>query len=215
MKTHFACPRLLRLATASLAALFLPPCPGGLAMARPGIEEIPGLVSRIADPGTPPRLETLNRLELIGSPAVESLLPLLESDHPLVRQAAARVLGGIKDGQAAGPLVALLGDADRQVRWQVVNALEKIGWPAVPPLLLSLESEDDLVRRETARALGRLADPRAIEPLIAALDDESETVRVAAAFALYQMRGDLRVTRALGQLGARNRARSRPTPDAD
>jgi len=52
------------------------------------------------------------------------------------------------------------------------------------------------IRRDAARALGELEDPRAVEPLIAALKDESFSVRKAAAEALGKI-GDTRAVEPL------------------
>jgi HEAT repeat protein len=48
--------------------------------------------------------------------------------------------------------------------------------------------KDEYVRRYTARALGEIKDPRAVEPLIAALKDAEWIVREAAAYALGEIK---------------------------
>lgn len=62
--------------------------------------------------------------------------------------------------------------------------LVEIGTPAVEHLITALTNSDNNVRREAARALGRIHDARAIEPLIAVLNDRDDNVAGAAAEAL-------------------------------
>ena len=82
-----------------------------------------------------------NALAKIGSPAVESLLAVLESPTLSRRSDAAEVLGQIRDPRAVEPLIALLNDGS------------------------------EVMRRVAARALGQIGDIRATWPLIAALRD--------------------------------------------
>jgi HEAT repeat protein len=55
---------------------------------------------------------------------------------------------------------------------------------AIGPLLSALRDSDTRVRTETAKALGFINDPQAVEPLTVALKDQDVDVRKAAAFAL-------------------------------
>jgi len=76
------------------------------------------------------------------------------------------------------------------VRETAVDAIARIGEPAVPVLIQSLSDPDPGVRTQAARALARMTDKAkpALPALTAALNDPDEDVRIAA-------------TRALGQLG--------------
>ena len=74
---------------------------------------------------------------------------------------------------------------------QPVEALTSIGKPAVRSLVAGLESDDPLVRRQSAEALGEIGDERAVEPLIRLLSDEDELIRRHAVKALGRI-GDLR-----------------------
>jgi len=58
-----------------------------------------------------------------------------------------------------------------------VEALRRIGEPAVGPLIESLKDRDEDIRGGAANALGEIGDRRAVEPLIQALKDENENVR--------------------------------------
>jgi HEAT repeat protein len=76
---------------------------------------------------------------------------------------------------------------DLGLRTKILGALSRIGDPALEWLREAVSSDTASVRAAAARALGELADPRAVEPLIAALDDDSEEVRRHAARALGEV----------------------------
>jgi len=79
-----------------------------------------------------------------------------------------------------------------------VEALVKIGAPAVPALIQALGDSYSDVRRAACEALGRIGDPRAIPALIQALGDWNEGVRRAACWALGKI-GDPQAIPALIQ----------------
>ncbi|MEW6209226.1 MAG: HEAT repeat domain-containing protein [Acidobacteriota bacterium] len=60
------------------------------------------------------------------SPAVPSLLSLLDDKNPIVRASAARALGVAKDKRAVEGLIRLLADADERVTANAINALGSI-----------------------------------------------------------------------------------------
>ena len=78
------------------------------------------------------------------------------------------------------------------------DKLEKIGKPAVKPLINSLKSSDDKIQRNSARVLGNIGDPSAVEPLINALinDGKSYYLGQAASEALGKI-GDIRAVEPL------------------
>ena len=100
-------------------------------------------------------------------------------------------LGEIRDIQAIKPLIAALRDENDHVSaWNgAVDALVKIGVPAVDALIVSLKDKDKWVRSQAVSALGNIGDTRAIEPLIEALkeDEGYGYVREAAANALVKI----------------------------
>lgn len=113
--------------------------------------------------------------------------------------AAVDALGELRDPRAIVPLISLLG-GDWNIHEylgpheKMVNALAKIGSPAVDPLITTLRDakrssdpyldEDKNLRAGTARALGKIGDPKAIDELIPALWDKIPFVRLSAADAL-------------------------------
>jgi HEAT repeat protein len=115
-----------------------------------------------------------------------ALIQKLNHEDLIVRLSAIKTLGEIKDSIAVESLVATLGD--RNCGCTAANALEKIGEPAVEPLITALKNGDIIVRRNAAKALGGIKDAGAIEPLIIALKDKSPIVRRNAAIALGQIK---------------------------
>jgi len=148
----------------------------------------------------------------LGDPrAVEPLIDVLESDRWQIYVDAAWALGAIGDARAVKPLIERLANPfphiggsddapgfgggavgggmiapDRTVP-TLVEALVKIGEPAVDPLIDALEDEDYRAPGSAARALGMIGDRRAVGPLIAALDVDSSNVAATAAAALAKM----------------------------
>ncbi|NLE76885.1 MAG: HEAT repeat domain-containing protein [Chloroflexi bacterium] len=98
-------------------------------------------------------------------------------------------LGQIGHVHAIGPLIAALTGPEPLASLRAVHALEKIGGPAVEPLLAALHHET--WPYEIIRALGLIGDARAVEPLIDFLGGELPVVSSAAAAALGRI-GDLR-----------------------
>ena len=99
-----------------------------LRLKQPASVEAITLQLRSNDPDL--RWQAANALARIRegiSPAVASLLPLLEDKEPLVRANAARALGVAKTAQAIEPLLKLLADKDERVVAGAINAFGAIG----------------------------------------------------------------------------------------
>ncbi len=135
-----------------------------------------------------------NKSAEYGPEAVEPLIMAL-GDDPF---SVAEVLAQLGE-PAVMPLVQSLDHRDKNVRWAVVGALEKLGDKrAVEPLIASLQATDDAERwmalklgmasphvMETTglekklrwakvRALGRLGDARAVDVLVGVLKSEQD-----------------------------------------
>jgi len=116
---------------------------------------------------------------------VPRLIFALQHNDPTVQYDAAEALGEIGDNRAVEPLLAALkSDETSGVRWKAVEALAKLGTPAVAGLIGALQHEDDDVRWKAAIGLGEIGDPKAIPPLIDLLCDDDRFVRSRAAYAL-------------------------------
>ena len=89
---------------------------------------------------------------------------------------------------AIRPLITLLTDTDSYVRQSAVEALGRIGPPAVEPLVGALgDDRYSEARRAVAHALGQIGDARAVESLRAARRFGQRDLRAAAAEVLAQL----------------------------
>jgi hypothetical protein len=115
--------------------------------------------------------------------AVALLLRARKDDNWYVRQRATDVLGVLRVPAALEALrTAVTDDVDSDVREASAKALVRIaGKAALPQLLLALGDDDEFVRFETVKLLGRLGDRRAIPALAQVAEVEPETdIRAAA-----------------------------------
>lgn len=136
------------------------------------------------------RWKAAEALARIGAPAVEPLIQALGHQDEDVRWKAAIALGEIADMRAVPPLIALLGDDDRFVQSRASYALGQFGNEGIPPLKVALESPSPDIRRGSARALGRIRDPQAMDALLCRLGDPDDSVRAAALEALTALGDD-------------------------
>jgi HEAT repeat protein len=87
--------------------------------------------------------------------------------------------------QQIAKLVKVLKDADNfGMKRRAAVELEKIGEPAMEPLIALLSESQPQVRAYAAEALGSMKSERVISPLIALLDDNDSYVRRTAAASL-------------------------------
>ncbi len=70
---------------------------------------------------------------------------------------------------------------------KTLDALVKIGPPAVEPLIGVLKDENAYMRSFAAEGLGELGDKRAVQPLVEVLKDEDEQVRRSATESLRKL----------------------------
>jgi cyclophilin family peptidyl-prolyl cis-trans isomerase/HEAT repeat protein len=123
--------------------------------------------------------------------AAPVLLALLQGDGAMTRGFAARGLGMLKEPRAAGPLVALLAEADEPtaVKIQAARAVSAIGAnQAVEPLtkMLTAPGVDANLRLEAVTALGRLHAPHLADLFVDLLTEPWPSMRAAALTALAQ-----------------------------
>jgi hypothetical protein len=110
-----------------------------------------------------------------------------------VRAAGVRGLALHGDGSHVPLLIEALTDVDSIVRLDAARALQRIHEPsAVAPLLaaIRIEREDnELIRAESAHALGQYAERRVIDALIASFEDPSLGVNESARLSLRTLTG--------------------------
>ena len=113
---------------------------------------------------------------LAQSPLLQTewLIPFLLNDSaPEVRQCAALGLGTKADESAIRPLVEALSDKDSMVGSLAMNALVKIGKPAVPSLIEGVKNKTQSARILALRALAEIRDHRAIAIMMQVMDEDS------------------------------------------
>lgn len=98
-------------------------------------------------------------------------------------------------------LVDALASTDGVERHKAREELRRIGRPAVPALLKALQSPSEHARWEAAKALGKIADPRAAPALVSTLADDKAAVRWLAATALINLGRDALAPLLLGLEG--------------
>ena len=119
---------------------------------------------------------------------------LLDDPKIEVRQAAARGLGNTQHSAAMPYLMEALRDSfwwyEREYAvGDLLQAIEKIGYAAVNPLIEALQDKEGTVRKFAAILLGRIGDPRAIDHLGMSLYDVHHEVGKASAESLAKFGG--------------------------
>jgi HEAT repeat protein len=93
----------------------------------------------------------------MGPLSIKPLAKALNSGASFqVRMASATALGELRHEKCVSPLVQALADSSLNVQRAAVHALSLLGEPAVEPLLESLNSPEDTVRKWSAEVLGRI-----------------------------------------------------------
>ena len=128
--------------------------------------------------------EQIQWLEKSGDARVlEPFLTALKNDDSRIQRNAIRTLAEVGK-PAVEPLLAVLRDENKNLRWGAVGALGRIGDArAFEPLCAALKDNSEDVREAAAWALGKIGDTRAVGPLQAALKDDDKHVREAAEMA--------------------------------
>ncbi len=123
-------------------------------------------------------------------PDFETLLKELKDPEDMTRRNAAVILGNIRDVRAAVPLIEAYGLGDDETGSaddKILEALVKIGKPAVGHLINALRSDELNSVYCSASVLGKIRDRSAVQPLIRALHDLRGDVRLAAVIALGEL----------------------------
>lgn len=133
--------------------------------------------------------------ETSASAAASALIARLGIEDDTINK-----LAELGDRSAVKPLIALLDNDNKRVRYAATVVLGRLGdQRAVQPLINQLLDPEPYLRRTAAWALGVLGDGSAVLPLIALLDDGHGDVRHDAAEALGNL-GDPRAIEPLRTL---------------
>jgi len=92
------------------------------------------------------------------------------------------------NNQEISKLMSKLRKGNSSERREARESLVGMGKPAVPELIRALKDENWQVREETARALAKIGDSRALVSLIDALKDSNEDVRKEVSYALVKIK---------------------------
>ncbi|MDA1016331.1 MAG: HEAT repeat domain-containing protein, partial [Planctomycetota bacterium] len=152
---------------------------------------VPSLLDLLGRPATEPEM----RRRIVGTlglsedeRAVKPIEDILasDSDHE-VRAAAARALGTLKSPQSETVLTKALQD-EFIVRCAAVAALgSRATATAVNSIVIQLRDQAFQIRHQSAAALGKCGDQKALAVLTASLNDKNETVRRAVERSIQQI----------------------------
>ncbi len=134
-----------------------------------------------------------------GENKINDVIKGLETGDEITRKIAALALGKIGGKKAVDPLVKALGDPSRDVQENAMDALIKMEYIALQPLMdevSALKHNNPDAQANAARVLGWLNDKKAVESLLKALRNNNEWVRWNATFALGKI-GDKKAVESL------------------
>ena len=121
---------------------------------------------------------------------INPIMGLLKDKNSDVVASAAFALGEMTCKEAVSPLIEILGLDDFSIRKNAIEALAKIGEPALKQLIKSLDDPNWVARNSAAITLGEMADcnsadlTSAIGPLLNKFNDNQSIVRSSSVIAL-------------------------------
>jgi HEAT repeat protein len=150
-------------------------------------ESIDTLIAHLQEGHDTVRSEAALALVMLGEPAVPALIELLSSTNADTRMRAAWALGAI--GTPSVPaLIELLKSDDKRLRTEAIRILGVIGASdTLNHLMQTLTDSHTEIAARSARAIGRIGDPRAFHALTTALQHPSPDVRYEACRALANL----------------------------
>ncbi|OQA05428.1 MAG: HEAT repeat protein [bacterium ADurb.Bin374] len=113
----------------------------------------------------------------------------LRDESDWVRIYAAIALGNIGDSRAVVPLLRGLSDRNAEVHRNIGRAFRKLGAGVFETIAKCVESDEMVLRRNSAIAIRELEEERGVDLLIMLMSDAEDKVRQAAAEALGRFPG--------------------------
>ena len=128
-------------------------------------------------------------LQYQSGPEVRSaLVDALQNDRDAaVRARAAFGLGKLRDPSTVEVLINALSDESSRVQSKAAHALSRLGKSAVPATVIQLVTGSPEASLHSARLLGHVGSPEAVDALIQALRSRKGLVRLYAEQSLAQM----------------------------
>ncbi|HBC87536.1 MAG TPA: hypothetical protein DCZ94_11320 [Lentisphaeria bacterium] len=148
----------------------------------------------------------LNALQLISeqkdTSAVPDIIPLLGDPDKKLQAEAVQTLV-LFSPSSIQPLINCFSSSNPDAMANASLALERIGEPAVVPLITAMQSDDWQIQERSIRVLGKLKSEQALDPLLDIFSDDDVSVREAAAAAVgnYKDRGFLQIQKRLESYG--------------
>lgn len=153
-------------------------------MTAPVTESLDDLIEEIVTWPVGMPVRAMERVLALGAPAVPALLEALarwQDDQERDPLWLIVLLGELRDASAVEPLIGrMCATDDETLALAAVEALAKIGPPAVPALLEAARAPDPRLRLCAYAALGWIPDDRGHGALVEALGRDPELGDVAA-----------------------------------
>jgi HEAT repeat protein len=125
-------------------------------------EKVDYLIQQLAAKHLPHVFSARDGLVIVGEPARDRLIFIVQNGHVHRRQDAAFVLGVMGDPAAVKPLCVAMHNPDPMLRMIVVEALGKIGDPAATDTLRRAVGDPEVrISKAAQKALRQVASPQA------------------------------------------------------
>jgi hypothetical protein len=122
---------------------------------RQGTQAVTLLIRRLGHKDLGVREAAIDALEEIGKPAIPKVIAALQAPHALTKYGAAELLGRLGDPAGIEPLVQLFRSTDWIAHDTAIEALARIGAPAIEAFQRILEAPQTTpeMRQEIQRAM--------------------------------------------------------------
>ena len=134
------------------------------------------------------RSRAADALGKIGGPRViNAALTLVNDRDEEIRRTAIEILNQTRDERAVNHLIEATRDTDWWVSERAVDALGAMSSRKAVPRLLEMLSANPKSVSTVVRALGRIADARAVDPVLGTLERPESDIRIEAMVALVKL----------------------------